>query len=103
MAIATRRTHQHCRLDSAKIKRAQKALHAKTETEASSVLWTSRLRNMRRIAWSFRPRNVLSRVALKLTTSTARWVVRCSLPSSTLRFTSPRCVGETMQLSPSDG
>ena len=34
MAIATRRTHKHFRLDSAKIKRAQKALHARTETEA---------------------------------------------------------------------
>jgi hypothetical protein len=34
MAIATRRTHKHSRLDSAKIKRAQKALHARTDTEA---------------------------------------------------------------------
>ncbi len=34
MATAIRRTHKHFQLDSAKIKRAQKALHAKTETEA---------------------------------------------------------------------
>lgn len=34
MAIATNRTHKHFQLDSAKIKRAQKALRAKTETEA---------------------------------------------------------------------
>jgi hypothetical protein len=34
MTIAARRTHKHFRLDSAKIKRAQEALHAKTETEA---------------------------------------------------------------------
>ena len=34
MTTATKRTHKHFQLDSAKIKRAQKALHAKTETEA---------------------------------------------------------------------
>ena len=34
MATATERSHKHFQLDSAKIKRAQKALHAKTETEA---------------------------------------------------------------------
>jgi len=34
MAIATKRIHKHFQLDAAKIKRAQKALHAKTETEA---------------------------------------------------------------------
>ena len=34
MATATKRTHKHFQLDSAKIKRAQSALHAKTETEA---------------------------------------------------------------------
>jgi hypothetical protein len=34
MATATKRTHKHFQLDSAKIKRVQKALHAKTETEA---------------------------------------------------------------------
>jgi len=34
MATATKRTHKHFQLDSAKIKRAQKALRAKTETEA---------------------------------------------------------------------
>lgn len=34
MATATKRTHKHFQLDSAKIKRAQRALHAKTETEA---------------------------------------------------------------------
>jgi hypothetical protein len=33
MTTATRRTHKHFQLDSAKIKRAQKALHARTETE----------------------------------------------------------------------
>ena len=33
MAIATRRTHKHFQLDSAKIKRAQKAFHARSETE----------------------------------------------------------------------
>lgn len=34
MTPATRRTHNHFLLDSAKIKRAQKALHATTKTEA---------------------------------------------------------------------
>jgi hypothetical protein len=34
MATATKRTHKHFQLDAAKIKRAQKALRAKTETEA---------------------------------------------------------------------
>lgn len=34
MATTTKRTHKHFQLDSAKIKRAQRALHAKTETEA---------------------------------------------------------------------
>jgi hypothetical protein len=33
MATATKRTHKHFQLDSAKIKRAQKALRAATETE----------------------------------------------------------------------
>ena len=34
MTTTTKRTHKHFQLDSAKIKRAQRALHAKTETEA---------------------------------------------------------------------
>ena len=34
MATTTKRAHKHFQLDSAKIKRAQRALHAKTETEA---------------------------------------------------------------------
>jgi hypothetical protein len=34
MATATKRSHKHFQLDSAKIKRAQRALQAKTETEA---------------------------------------------------------------------
>ena len=34
MTTATKRTHKHFQLDSAKIKRAQRALRAKTETEA---------------------------------------------------------------------
>jgi len=34
MTTATKRTHKHFQLDSAKIKRVQEALHAKTETEA---------------------------------------------------------------------
>jgi hypothetical protein len=33
MSIARRRSHKHFQLDSLKIKRAQKALRAKTETE----------------------------------------------------------------------
>ena len=33
MAVTRTRTHKHFQLDSAKIKRAQKALGAKTETE----------------------------------------------------------------------
>ena len=32
--LRSKRTHKHFQLDSAKIKRAQRALHAKTETEA---------------------------------------------------------------------
>ena len=34
MSTISKRTHKHYQLDSAKIKRAQKALHARTETEA---------------------------------------------------------------------
>jgi hypothetical protein len=34
MTTAAKRSHKHFQLDSAKIKRAQRALHAKTETEA---------------------------------------------------------------------
>ena len=34
MTTATKRSHKHFQLDSAKIKRAQRALGAKTETEA---------------------------------------------------------------------
>ena len=34
MATATNRSHKHFQLDPVKIKRAQKALRAKTETEA---------------------------------------------------------------------
>ena len=34
MPAATRRTHKHFQLDASKIKRAQRALHARTETEA---------------------------------------------------------------------
>jgi len=34
MTTATRRSHKHFQLDSSKIKRAQRVLHAKTETEA---------------------------------------------------------------------
>ena len=34
MTRASKRSHKHFLLDSAKIKRAQRALHAKTETEA---------------------------------------------------------------------
>lgn len=34
MSTTSRRSHKHFQLDAAKIKRAQKALHAKTETEA---------------------------------------------------------------------
>jgi len=34
MSTAAKRTHKHFQLDAAKIKRAQRALHARTETEA---------------------------------------------------------------------
>jgi hypothetical protein len=34
MTTAPKRSHKHFQLDSNKIKRAQRALHAKTETEA---------------------------------------------------------------------
>jgi hypothetical protein len=34
MTTATKRSHKHFQLDSSKIKLAQRALHAKTETEA---------------------------------------------------------------------
>ena len=34
MATTKKRSHKHFQLDALKIKRAQKALHAKTETEA---------------------------------------------------------------------
>jgi hypothetical protein len=53
MATADRRAHKHFRLDSAKIKRAQKALRAKTETEtierALDFTITEHERN--RLAW----------------------------------------------------
>ena len=34
MTTVSKRSHKHFQLDSTKIKRAQRALHAKTETEA---------------------------------------------------------------------
>jgi len=34
MTTLTKRSHKHFQLDASKIKRAQRALHAKTETEA---------------------------------------------------------------------
>jgi hypothetical protein len=34
MAVVKNRSHKHFQLDAGKIKRAQKVLHAKTETEA---------------------------------------------------------------------
>jgi hypothetical protein len=53
MATADRRAHKHFQLDSAKIKRAQKALRAKTETEtierALDFTITEHERN--RLAW----------------------------------------------------
>jgi hypothetical protein len=82
MATATKRSHKHFQLDSAKIKRAQKALHAKTETEAIERALDFAIAE-HETAWSFKPRSVLSRVASRLRTSTARWLVRCSPHSST--------------------
>src|SRR5260370_24919809 len=73
----------------------------KRRPRPSGALWTLRLRSIRRIACSFRPRRVLSRVVLRLRTSTARCLVRCSLYSSTLPYIEPRCVEETMRPSPS--
>jgi hypothetical protein len=53
MVTADRRAHKHFQLDSAKIKRAQKALRAKTETEtierALDFTITEHERN--RLAW----------------------------------------------------
>ena len=37
MATASRRAHKHFQLDAVKIKRAQKALRAKTETETETI------------------------------------------------------------------
>jgi hypothetical protein len=103
MAIVIRRTHKHFRLDSAKIKRAQKALHARTETEAIERALDFAIAEHEKTAWFFKPRSVLSRMVLKLRTSTARWLVRCGPHSSALPSICPRCVGETMRLLSSGG
>ena len=49
MALAKTRSHKHFRLDAGKLKRAQRALRAKTETEtierALDLVITERVRN----------------------------------------------------------
>ena len=65
MTTATKRSHKHFQLDSAKIKRAQRALRAKTETEAiERALDLAIAEHDRRLV--YKPRSVLSRVVLKL-------------------------------------
>ena len=66
MATATRRAHKHFQLDPAKIKPAQKALHAKTETEAIERALDIAIAEQEKTAWFCNPQNVLSRALLKL-------------------------------------
>ena len=53
-----KRSHQHFHLDPAKIKRAQQALHAKTETEAIERSLDFAIAEHEKTAWLFRPRSV---------------------------------------------
>ena len=67
MANARRRSHKHFQLDSAKIKRAQRALHAKTETEtierALDLAITEHERNQ--LAWDAHERFIKSGAEIK--------------------------------------
>jgi hypothetical protein len=67
MARADDRTHKHFQLDAAKLKRAKKALHAKTETEtielALDLVISEHRRN--RLAWEANQRFVRSGVEIK--------------------------------------
>ena len=67
MASTSRTTHKHFQLDAAKIKRAQKALGAKTETEtierALDLVIAEHRRN--RLVWEAHRRFVRSGVEVK--------------------------------------
>ena len=67
MATVNKRAHKHFQLDAVKIKRAQKVLKAKTETEAieTCVGFHDRL-NTRRIVWRLRPMRGLSAAAIEI-------------------------------------
>ena len=72
MATGTKRSHKHFQLDSAKNKRAERALHAKTETEAIERALDFAIAEREKNRLVLRPPSVFSRVVLRLTTSTAR-------------------------------
>ena len=89
---ATKRIHNHFQLDATKIKRAQKALHAKTETEAIERALDFAIGEHEKIAWFFRPRSAFSRVESRSVTFTALWQARSNPPFSTPPSISPLCV-----------
>jgi len=89
MALAKTRSHKHFQLDAGKLKRAQRALRAETETEtierALDVVITEHVRN--RVTVEANDRFVKSGVGIG--THMAHWKSRCSRSSSTLPFTLP--------------
>ena len=86
MTTTTKRTHKHFQLDSAKIKRAQRALHAQTETEAieRALDFAIAEHEKNRLVLQATERFIKSRIEIKDVYGT-------------------RCVAETMPLSPSGG
>ena len=103
MTTATKRTHKHFQLDSAKIKRAQKALRAKTETEAieRALDFAIAEHEKNRLVLQATERFIKSGIEIKDVYGTL--VARCNPPSSTLPSIYLPCVGEAMRLSPSCG
>jgi hypothetical protein len=62
MPAVNKRVHKHFQLDSVKIKRAQKALHAKTETETieRALDFTITEHEKNRLAWAANERFIRS-------------------------------------------
>jgi hypothetical protein len=67
MAQTAKRTHKHFQLNSAKIKKAQKLLHAKTETEAieRSLDFTISEHQRNQLAWEANDRFLKSGIQIK--------------------------------------
>jgi len=96
MATASRRAHKHFQLDAVKIKRAQKALRAKTETETIERALDVAISSTKAIGSLPRPTSVSSEAAAKSKTFSENWIARCELPCSIPLSTLAECVGETM-------